>query len=427
MTSPVRDGDPSVRSPAAVSRFGLPGPIWLLGWVSFVTDTASEMIYPLLPLFLTRVLGASAMSLGVIEGAAEAANSVLKVAAGRLSDRTGAPKRIVIVGYALSGAVRPLIALASAWTHVFALRFTDRLGKGIRTAPRDAMLAHFAPAHLRGRAYGFHRAMDHGGAVTGPLIASLFLFFFPGEYRTLFALTIVPGIIVVLILLRVPEISTAPRQTPQPSDRYGPEAPQRADAGALPAGATQSRERTFRKALAVVFLFSIGNASDAFLLLRLTDLGIAAVWIPLLWSALHVVKVASSVIGGDLSDRYGRRALIASGWLIYATVYAGFGLVDAPAAIVAIFLSYGVYFGLTEGVEKAWVADLSSARARGTAFGAYNAVLGIGGLAASLLSGWIWTHVSPHAAFLTGAAVALCASALLYLLFSDEEDPGHQR
>ena len=427
MASPVRDGNPSVLPPAAVSRFGLPGPIWLLGWVSFVTDTASEMIYPLLPLFLTRVLGASAMSLGVIEGAAEAANSVLKIAAGRLSDRTGAPKRIVIVGYALSGAVRPLIALASAWMHVFALRFTDRLGKGIRTAPRDAMLAHFAPAHLRGRAYGFHRAMDHGGAVTGPLIASLFLFFFPGEYRTLFALTTVPGIIVVLILLRVPEISTAPRQTSHLSDRHGPEAPQRAAAGARPTVAGQSRERTFRKALAVVFLFSIGNASDAFLLLRMTDLGIAAVWIPLLWSALHVVKVASSVVGGDLSDRYGRRALIAIGWLIYAAVYAGFGLIDSPAAIVAIFLSYGLYFGLTEGVEKAWVADLSSARARGTAFGAYNAVLGIGGLAASLLSGWIWTHVSPHAAFLTGAALALCASALLYLLFSHEEDPRHQR
>jgi MFS family permease len=427
MASPVRDGNPSVRSPAAVSRFGLPGPIWLLGWVSFVTDTASEMIYPLLPVFLTRVLGASAMSLGVIEGAAEAANSVLKIAAGRLSDRTGAPRRIVIVGYALSGAVRPLIALASAWTHVFALRFTDRLGKGIRTAPRDAMLAHFAPAHLRGRAYGFHRAMDHGGAVTGPLIASLFLFFFPGEYRTLFALTIVPGIIVVLILLRVPEISMAPRETSHQSDRHGPEAPQRAAAGTLPTEATQSRERTFRKALAVVFLFSIGNASDAFLLLRMTDLGIAAVWIPLLWSALHVVKVAASVVGGDLSDRCGRRALIAIGWLIYAAVYAGFGLVDSPAAIVAIFLSYGLYFGLTEGVEKAWIADLSSARARGTAFGAYSAVLGIGSLAASLLSGWIWTHVSPHAAFLTGAALALSASALLYLLFSHEEDPRHQR
>lgn len=426
MPSPVRNDSPPAPSPRAGSRFGLPGPIWMLGWVSFVTDTASEMIYPLLPLFLTRVLGASAMSLGVIEGVAEAANSVLKIAAGRLSDRTGAPKRLVIAGYALSGAVRPLIAVASAWTHVFTLRFTDRLGKGIRTAPRDAMLAHFAPAHLRGRAYGFHRAMDHAGAVTGPLVASLFLFLFPGEYRTLFALTLIPGIIVVLILLRVPEISTAPRKPLQP-ETPGSEKPTRAGDTAAPRPPDEAPARTFRKALVVVFLFSVGNASDAFLLLRMTDLGIAPVWIPLLWSALHVVKVASSVVGGDLSDRYGRRALIAIGWLIYAAVYAGFGLVDSPRAIVAIFLSYGVYFGLTEGVEKAWVADLSPARARGTAFGAYNAVLGIGTLAASLLSGWIWTHVSPHAAFLTGAALALCASALLYLLFSHEEDSRHQR
>jgi MFS family permease len=387
------------------------------------------MIYPLLPLFLTRVLGATAMSLGVIEGAAEAANSVLKIAAGRLADRTGAPKRIVIAGYALSGAVRPLIAVASTWGHVFTLRFTDRLGKGIRTAPRDAMLAHFAPAHLRGRAYGFHRAMDHAGAVTGPLVASAFLFFYPGEYRALFALTIIPGLIVVLILLRVPEISTAGRQAPAASETRQSDRPERSAEAASTRGLHDSRTatRTFRKALVVVFLFSVGNASDAFLLLRMTDLGIAPVWIPLLWSALHVVKVASSVIGGDLSDRYGRRALIAIGWLIYAAVYAGFGLVDSRTAIVAIFLSYGVYFGLTEGVEKAWVADLSSARARGTAFGAYNAVLGIGSLAASLLSGWIWTHVSPHAAFLTGAALALCASALLYLLFSHEEDSRHER
>jgi MFS family permease len=421
MTSSVRDPNPSTLAARTVSRFGLPGPIWLLGWVSFATDTATEMIYPLLPLFLTRVLGASAMSLGVIEGAAEAANSVLKIAAGRLSDRTGAPKRIVIAGYSLSGAVRPLIALASTWSHVLALRFIDRLGKGIRTAPRDAMLAHFAPAHLRGRAYGFHRAMDHAGAVAGPLIAALFLLFFPGEYRTLFAVTIIPGVIVVLILLRVPDISTrAP--LPQP-DVHGPDAGQPSSRHRWAPGS----QRAFRKALVVIFLFSVGNASDAFLLLRMTDLGIAPVWIPLIWSALHVVKVASSVVGGDLSDRYGRRALIGLGWLIYAAVYAGFGVVDSRPAIVAIFLAYGVFFGLTEGVEKAWVADLASSRARGTAFGAYNAVLGVGTLAASLMSGWIWTHVSPHAAFLTGAVLALCATALLYLLFSHEEDSRHQR
>ena len=376
------------------------------------------MIYPLMPLFLTRVLGAGAMSLGVIEGVAEAANSVLKVAAGRVADRTGAPKPLVLFGYGLSGAVRPLIALVTSWTHVLGLRFVDRLGKGIRGAPRDAMLAHFAPSHLRGRAFGFHRAMDHAGAVVGPLIASLFLFFYPDAFRTLFALSIIPGIVVILILLRVPDVR---RETI--AARTEPAAAPVADYRAPLGGA-------FYRAIVVVFLFSLGNASDAFLLLRLSDLGIAPFWIPLLWSALHGVKVVSSLVGGDLSDRLGRRALIAAGWIIYAGVYASFALLESTPAIVAVFLVYGFYFGLTEGVEKAWIADIAPAAARGTAFGVYYAALGIGGLIASLLFGWLWTRVSPSAAFFTGAGLAMFATALLYLLFSGRNDatyPGHER
>jgi MFS family permease len=405
------------RTPPA-GRFALPRPVWLLGWVSFVTDMASEMIYPLMPLFLTRVLGAGAMSLGVIEGVAEAANSVLKVAAGRVADRTGAPKPLVLAGYGLSGAVRPLIALVTSWTHVLGLRFVDRLGKGIRGAPRDAMLAHFAPSHLRGRAFGFHRAMDHAGAVVGPLIASLFLFFYPDAFRTLFALSIIPGMVVILILLRVPDVRR-----------------EAIAAKAEPAGARVPEYRAplggaFYRAIVVVFLFSLGNASDAFLLLRLSDLGIAPFWIPLLWSALHGVKVVSSLVGGDLSDRLGRRALIAAGWIIYAVVYASFALFESTPAVVAMFLFYGLYFGLTEGVEKAWIADIAPAAARGTAFGVYYAALGIGSLIASLLFGWLWTRVSPSAAFFTGAGLAILATALLYLLFSSRNDAthsGHER
>ena len=385
-----------------VSRLGISRPVWLLGWASLVTDLASEMIYPLLPIFLTRVLGASAMSLGVIEGAAEAANSVLKIAAGRVTDRTGAPKPIVLTGYGLSGAVRPLIALVTSWTQVLGLRFIDRVGKGIRGAPRDAMLAQFSPPHLRGRVYGFHRAMDHSGAVLGPLAASAFLFFYPESYRSLFALSVIPGIVVILILLRVPDIRA--KQRTEPQEPLEPREPR--------------LTRDFWKAIAVIFAFSLGNASDAFLLLRLSDLGVAAVWIPLLWSGLHVVKVLSSLAGGDLSDRFGRRALIAAGWLVYAIVYAAFGYFDSVGAVVAIFLMYGTYFGLTEGVEKAWVADLAPSRARGTAFGVYNAALGVGGLLSSVMFGVIWTRVSPTAAFFTGAAVALCAIGLLYSLFS---------
>ncbi len=399
-----------------MNRSPISRPVWLLGWVSFFTDTATEMVYPLLPLFLTRVLGAGAMSLGIIEGVAEAANSVLKILSGRLTDRWGTPKPLVFGGYVLSSAVRPLIGLATSWTQVLALRFGDRLGKGIRGAPRDAMLATFAAPEQRGRVYGFHRAMDHAGAVLGPLLATAFLFFYPDSYRTLFTLTLIPGAIVVILLLRVPNVRTSAPNRDSPAAKTANMTPTKPNADLI-------------RALVIIFFFTLGNASDAFLLLRLTDIGIAAVWIPLLWSALHVVKVISSMIGGDLSDRFGRRTLIALGWIVYALVYAAFGFVETPALVIAVFLSYGLYFGLTEGVEKAWVADLTPVSSRGTAFGYYNAVLGIGSLIASLLFGFIWTRVSPQAAFLTGSAIAVGATLLLYLLFSranNEADPGYK-
>jgi MFS family permease len=392
----------------------------MLGWVSFFTDTASEMVYPLLPLFLTRVLGAGAMSLGVIEGIAEAANSILKVVSGRLSDRWGAPKPLALAGYGLSSLVRPFIGLATTWPHVLTLRLVDRLGKGIRSSPRDAMLATFADASNRGRVFGFHRGMDHAGAVLGPLIASAFLYFRPDDYRTLFALTIIPGGIVIVILWRVPDtrpgdgpadpspgVSTPNSQAPTPR-----KTPDRSIAG--------STVREFYRAMAIIFLFSLGNASDAFLLLRFADVGIAAFWIPLLWSAIHVVKASSSIYGGQWSDRLGRRQVIGMGWLVYAAVYAAFALTDSAPALVVVFLAYGLYFGLTEGVEKAWVADLAPAEGRGNAFGIYNAVIGVGALVASLLFGFIWTRVSPEAAFFTGAGFAVAATALLYSMFRSE-------
>jgi MFS family permease len=407
----------------------LPRPVWLLGWVSLFTDMASEMVYPLLPLFLTRTLGAGAMSLGVIEGVAEAANSVLKVVSGWLADRTRLPKRLVLAGYTLSSIARPLMALAASWAHVLAIRLGDRLGKGIRGAPRDAMLAEFSPEGARGRVYGFHRAMDHAGAVAGPLLASAFLFFYPDDYRTLFTLTVIPGAIVILILMRVPNPTHSPASAPPHSPASAPRTPEReppAPMSVSPAHPLRSSRR-FRRAMIVILLFSLGNASDAFILLRLSDLGVAAFWIPLLWSALHVVKMGSSLAGGALSDRFGRRRLIALGWLSYAAVYAGFALTASPGPTIALFLAYGLYFGLTEGVEKAWVADLAPPQARGTAFGIYNGVLGVGALLASLLFGVIWTRVSPEAAFVTGAGLAIGATLLIYFWFSHAEDPGHQR
>jgi MFS family permease len=386
-----------------LDRFGLSRPVWLLGWVSFFTDMASEMVYPLLPLFLTRVLGAGAMSLGVIEGVAEGANSILKIISGRIADRTGQPKILVLAGYGLSSLVRPLMGFVTAWPQVLTLRFTDRLGKGVRTAPRDALLARFAPEKTRGRVYGFHRAMDHAGAVAGPLVATAFLYFHPEQYRSLFMWTLVPGLIVIALILRLPNEKLTPvsseSSAAHPASRLAPR-----DARLPP---------RFYRAMAVITLFSLGNASDAFILLRLNDLGVAAVWIPLLWSALHVVKMTSSVLGGALSDRFGRRALIALGYLWYAAIYFAFAWFDTLPAMIVSFLAYGLYFGLTEGVEKAWVADMAPADARGTAFGIYNAALGFGGLAASLLFGAIWTRVSPSAAFLTGACLALAASVML--------------
>lgn len=413
---------------SSTGRLGLSRPVWLIGWVSFFTDAASEMIYPLLPLFLTRVLGAGAMSLGVIEGVAEAANSVLKVVSGRLADTTGRPRRLMLIGYTISSAMRPLIGVAAGWTQVLAIRFADRLGKGIRGAPRDAMLADFAPDGQRGRVYGFHRAMDHAGAVAGPLIASLFLYFYPGDYRTLFTLTIIPGIAVVLIILLIPERgSVASGNVPSGSVASGSVASGLSRKAPSPQSTPLLISPHLWKALAVIALFGLGNASDAFLLLRLSEVGIPAVWIPLLWSGLHVVKVISSIAGGELSDRLGRRHTIAAGWLFYGGVYAAFALTTSTATLIGVFLAYGIYFGLTEGVEKAWVADLSARDALGTAFGYYNATIGISALLASLAFGLIWTRVSPEAAFLTGASLAALATALLYLLFPDEANPRHQR
>jgi MFS family permease len=385
----------------------LPRSVWRLGWVSFFTDFASEMVYPLLPLFLTRVLGAGAMSLGVIEGVADAANSVLKVAAGNISDRWNRRKPLVVFGYALSSSVRPLIALAGAWVHVLALRFVDRLGKGVRGAPRDAMLARLASDTTRGRVFGFHRGMDHAGAVAGPLAAALFLFFYPGEYRTLFALTIIPGVVVILLVATLPRDEAADGPVQFSVDPVPPLFPR------SPRHLRFQLPPTLWRALSVIFLFSLGNASDAFLLLRLSDVGVAAVWIPLLWAALHVVKSSSSILGGRWSDRVGRKGLIVSGWLWYAAIYAGFAYFDGAAALIALFIAYGIYFGLTEGTEKALVADLAPRYAHGTAFGIYNGLLGAGALASSLLFGWLWTATGPEIAFTTGAAIAVAAAVLI--------------
>jgi MFS family permease len=398
--------------------FGLPKAVWLLGGVSLATDAASEAIYPLLPFFLTSVLHAGAVSLGIVEGAAEAANSLLKIVSGRLADRSPAKRPLVLLGYSVSSAVRPFIALATSWVHVFTIRVLDRVGKGVRTAPRDAMLATWATPTTRGKVYGFHQAMDNLGAVVGPALATLFLLMYPGRYRALFALTIVPGVIAVLLILLIPEPDDVDPRTSHTSDN-APRAFRASDLAfrtsvVAPRTSNEPLPREFRHFILVVALFTLGNSTDAFLLLRLTEASGTARLVPLMWAGIHVVKTAVSFVGGSWSDRIGRRAVIATGWLVYAVVYAGFALSSGLAALLGWFLVYGFYFGFAEGTEKALVADLAPASRRGTAFGIYNAVTGVGALAASVIFGVIWTRFGAPAAFGAGAALALLATALLF-------------
>ena len=368
--------------------------------MSLLTDAATEAVYPLLPVFITRVLGGPPVTLGIIEGAADATSSAIKVFAGRWSDRLGARKPIVVAGYALSTLVRPFIGLATSWGHVFAIRVTDRVGKGLRSAPRDAMLAALAPPGERGRVFGYHWAMDHAGAAIGPLLATVFLWFSPDNYRLLFGLTIVPGALAVMTLLRVPE--TPPRsRTPAP-EHLSTQAP-------LPA--------PLKRYLWILSVFTLGNSSDTFLLLQLSQAGVPLIGLTALWSAQHAIKALLSMRGGALSDRMGRRTLIVSGWILYAIVYAGFAWSTSIEALVGWFMLYSVYASAVEGSEKALIADLSPDGMRATAFGWHAAVQGFGALAAGLFFGLLWQVFGAPVAFMTGAALALIAALLLGLVY----------
>ena len=378
----------------------LPRSVRLLGWVSLLTDAATEAVYPLLPVFVTQVLGGPPIALGIIEGAADATSSLLKVFAGRWSDRLNSRKPIAVAGYALSSLVRPFIALATSWAHVFAVRVVDRVGKGVRGAPRDAMLAALAPPGERGRVFGYHWGMDHAGAAVGPLLATIFLWFSPDHYRVLFGLTIIPGALAVMTLLKVPEVAPlAPAPLAPPHHRTVAPAP--------------SLPKALKRYLLVMSIFTLGNSSDAFLLLQLSKAGTPLMGLTMLWSVQHAIKALLSMKGGMLSDRLGRRTLIISGWLIYAVVYAGFALSTSLTGLVAWFLIYSIYAAAVEGTEKALITDLTPESQRATAFGWHAAVQGFGALAAGLLFGGIWQYSGAPAAFMTGAGLALLAAGLL--------------
>lgn len=389
----------------------IPRGVWLLGLASLFTDAATEMAYPLLPLFLSQVLGAGALSLGIIEGVAEAVNSVLKVLSGHVSDRVSRLRPLIIGGYTVSSASRPFIALATSWPQVLLVRALDRTGKGIRGAPRDALLARFATSADRGRIFGFHRAMDHAGAIVGPLVATAILFLAPGEYRLVFALTIVPGAIAVALLFLVPEHGARGAQGETPSPPPVPQPPMARQQRPLP--------RNLVTFLGILIVFSLGNSADAFLLLRASEALGGGTYVPVLWAGIHVVKASLSTWGGILSDRLGRKPVVVAGWILYAVVYVGFAVSESALAIVGWFLAYGAYFALTEGAEKALIADLAPASAHGRAFGYYNAALGIGTLAASVGFGFLYERFGPATAFGTGAALAAAAAALLARLRLD--------
>jgi MFS family permease len=377
----------------------LPRTVIVLGVASLLTDLSSEMIYPLLPVFLSGVLGAGPAALGVIEGVAEATSALLKAASGWWADRVRRRKPFVVLGYGLSGLLRPLIGLAGSWPVVAALRFGDRIGKGLRGAPRDALIADVTPADRRGAAYGLHRAMDHAGAVGGPLVAAALLRLAGFSLREVFLLAAIPAAVVVLVLV------LGVREEARP--------PARPAARPSPAGSRRELGDGFRRFLLAQVVFTLGNSTDAFLLLALSSAGVPVTWVALLWSLHHVVKMVATYAGGRLSDRTGRRPMVLAGWTVYGVVYLGFAAAGSPAALVALFLVYGIYFGLTEPVEKAWVVELVPARQRGTALGLYHGAVGLGALPASLLFGALWKLLGAPAAFLTGAVLALAAALLL--------------
>ncbi|MBZ0158703.1 MAG: MFS transporter [bacterium] len=380
--------------------FGLSRNVVALGLVSLLTDVSSEMIYPLLPLFLTTVLGAGQTFVGLVEGIAESAASLTKLFSGWLSDRLGRRKGLVVVGYTLSTLARPLVAFALAPWHVLVIRFTDRLGKGFRTPPRDALIAGSTDLAIRGRAYGFHRSMDHLGAVGGPALAYLLLLLLGGgQLRTLFLLAAIPGIFSVLILvLKVREIqidsTAAPKAMP--------------GAGRLDAQLTRF--------LLIMMLFTLGNSSDAFLLLRAQEVGVAVAHLPLLWMYFHVVKAATGMPGGILSDLKGRRGAIIAGWLVYALAYLGFGAASEPWHIWVLIGFYGLYFGLTEGGERALIADLVPSDRQASAFGLFHFCIGIAALPSSLLMGYLYQSFGAGPAFTVGAALAGLSAFLLLIL-----------
>jgi MFS family permease len=381
----------------------IPKTVVVLGWASLFTDIAGEGIASILPLFISQVLGAGIFAVGVIEGVADSTASILKVFSGIWSDRVKQRKPLILWGYGLTGFVRPFIALATTWPLILVFRFIDRVGKGLRASPRDALISDVSTVSNRGLSFGFHQAMDHAGQLVGPFLVGLLLLPFIGlSLRTVILLSIIPGLAAFLILfLGVREKKAVPSKNTATLDF-------KKDWKKLRGG--------FRNLLPILLLFTLGNSTDAFLLLRLSQLGVASGIVAILWGALGGVKMLSALWGGWLTDKIGRKPVIVMGWMYYALIYLAFAFATSPAGFIVLFLLYGVFYGLCEPSEKAFVADLAPKALRGTAFGYYNLVMGLGALPASLIFGFVCFRWGYPAAFILGAALAAVASLLLLLL-----------
>ncbi len=402
---PTRGSTPDNPFPSAA---GLPPNVRVIGWVAFFNDTATEMSYWLLPQFLVSVLGAGPMVFGLIEGAAETVASFGRLVSGFLADRLRRRKPLAAVGYTVANLAKPLLALAQSWPQVFWIRVADRASKGFRAAPRDALIADSVPAASRGAAFGFRQAMDSAGAVVGPLAAVILLPLFLGDVRKIFWAAALPGLVsILLVWFAVREVRPA--------------------VGGAVAGARRGIGKAFRDknwrllvVLAAVAVFALGNSSDLFLVLRAQNLGVAAALAPLLGLVFNIVYAALSWPAGKLSDRFPRRALIVVGYLVYSGVYFGFAKSNSPLAVWPLFAVYGLYYALTEGVLKAWIADLVPSESRASVFGVFNWVVGVMVFPASLLAGWLWDRYSPSTPFFLSGALALLAAILL--LFTGKAD-----
>jgi MFS family permease len=375
--------------------------IFFTGLVSFFMDVSSEMIYPLVPLFLASVLGVNKSVIGLIEGIAESTASLLKVFSGWLSDRMGNRKNLMIAGYAISTLSRPITATAGGWPQMLTARFVDRLGKGIRTAPRDAIISESCDSARLARSFSFHRSMDTMGAVVGPAIAMLVLGFFLNNYTLVFWLSMVPATIAVLIIIFCI------------TEKKKHDAAAQAEPVKLTLAVLDWKGKYF---IFIAALFALGNSSDAFLILRAQQVGIATAVIPAVYLVFNLIYALSAIPAGMVADRFGKKRLILLGFVLFSALYYGFAVAGTPASIWALFGLYGIFMALTEGIQKAFLATIIPPEFRATAFGIFSTALGLAALPASLIGGWLWDHVSPAATFYFGSITAGLSAILLIIL-----------